>query len=317
MLPVDIQASQGSVDVQDDDGFPLDIQASQGSVDVQDEDGFPVDIQAYQGSVDIQDEDGYPVDIQASQGSVDVQDEDGFPADTQTSQGSVDVAVGAKKHIHGIDVDIRDLCNPIVTITHFNDKITKQHQTPSRPRGSRILKSRILANYVSPSTHPRMKPRSALPKNVNEVVTPPRYSRPEGRRILSMSSIEYLLNIGAQHRGECQSDFLLQVVKETPNGLSPTLYAKCSKCSIELPIPTDRGYVTLRVNEAAVWAAYAGATGYSSMNHIMTVLDVPFMSFPTYSKIEKCSFHQMTEGTQLASLKQSGEEEVTLANLGK
>jgi hypothetical protein len=45
----------------------------------------------------------------------------------------------------------------------------------------------------------------------------------------------------------------------------------------------------------------------------MTVLDVPFMSFPTFSKIEKGSFHQMTEDTQLAALKQNGEEEVALA----
>jgi hypothetical protein len=261
--------------------------------------------------VDVQDENGFPVDIQASQGAVDVQDEDGFPVDIQASQGAVDVPVESKNRIDSIDIDIRDPSDPIVTIVHSNDE--NKSETPPTPERSKKRNREIFSDYMSPSTHSRIKPRSAFPKNVHEVVTPPKYIRPEGRRILSMSSIEYLLNIGSQHRGKCQADCLLQIVKETQTGLSCTLYAKCTKCFAELPIPTDRGYVTLKIKVAAVWATYAGATGYSSMNHIFMVMDIPFMSLPTFSKIEKGSFHKMTEDTQLAALKQNGEEEVELA----
>ena len=105
-------------------------------------------------------------------------------------------------------------------------------------------------------------------------------SDPVGHRIFDMGALTSGINILMTHTKDCwQPSF----VGEQRKGLEAFLRYNCHRCGTDFHIAKQEN---VSLNSQAVYAAVATGSGYSAMEAQMAILDIPFMSFKSFSDLQ-------------------------------
>ena len=102
-----------------------------------------------------------------------------------------------------------------------------------------------------------------------------------GRRIVAMDAVLCGIDTLCAHSQAC---FPPKVAKEVRTGLVTGLNYLCHKCGATFLIGENKEQSDL--NHQAVHAAVSTGSGYSAMKEQMACMEVPFMAFNTFSKLE-------------------------------
>nr|XP_022904792.1 uncharacterized protein LOC111416906 isoform X2 [Onthophagus taurus] len=132
-----------------------------------------------------------------------------------------------------------------------------------------------------------------------------------GNRIVNIDYfVDKLLSFQYEHAKKCTFG-RLTMVKEYRRGLMDKVLLVCEFCNTKFVCSTQNPQ-SMSLNMAAVWGTVVNGSTYTQTNDLLSTLDVPIMSFPTFSKIERQL--ETTWKDQLwLSMETAGKEERRLA----
>lgn len=103
------------------------------------------------------------------------------------------------------------------------------------------------------------------------------------------------------------------VVKETRYVLKSIIHLCCKMCGIKknLELSSDNEQM-MDPNTAMVLGTISSGNGFTAAQSILTSLEVPFVSFPTYQKIEN-SIADVVHETAWKTMEEAGQDEANIA----
>ncbi|KAJ8964170.1 hypothetical protein NQ314_005080 [Rhamnusium bicolor] len=135
----------------------------------------------------------------------------------------------------------------------------------------------------------------------------------EGRRLVDIGYLLIQINDMSQHPPfDCRfSD--MEPVNEHRVGVKTKILYRCKMCNIEktLALIDDSGN-KMDVNDALALGTLSTGTGYSMVNELFSVLNVPFMSPNTYQRHHE-NVAELIHKILWATIEESGKEEAELA----
>lgn len=102
-----------------------------------------------------------------------------------------------------------------------------------------------------------------------------------GRRIVDIAAVADGIDTLLDHAKDCWKP---SFTSEMRNGLQTYLRYQCHKCGAEFDVAKEQ---THSLNSQAVYAAVTTGSGFTAMKTQMSLMEVPFMTFPNFSKIEE------------------------------
>ena len=131
---------------------------------------------------------------------------------------------------------------------------------------------------TAPSETPAANPGPAVLQKDSQEQEPAAVS---GRRIMAMDAVVSGIDALCAHSQAC---FPPKFAHEVRTGLVTGLNCLCHKCGATFLIGEKKDQSDL--NHQAVHAVVSTGSGYSAMKEQMTCMEVPFMAFNTFSKLE-------------------------------
>ncbi|OXA44368.1 hypothetical protein Fcan01_20995 [Folsomia candida] len=144
---------------------------------------------------------------------------------------------------------------------------------------------------------------------IPNLATEPVAKLPEGRRLFTMTSLENMMEMAADHARVCNRP-KWRIVSENRKGFLTTLSALCIRCKSTIAFDNDDGAKCLAVNTASAWAGNTTGAGYTILKHIFTAMDVPTIAFNSYIEHDKKLAEQIKNSWTLV---ENGQEEKGLA----
>lgn len=145
-------------------------------------------------------------------------------------------------------------------------------------------------------------------------VNPSEYSTAtlEGRRIVNIKWMFESMQRIANHSVLCSLDDI-EFVKEVRRGLLSIFYFKCKMCKEALKFGSEEVIAEkMDVNLAMISGAVSVGNGYSQMQEITAVADIPFMSSDLYKTLHG-KIHSAWMDTALDEMKKAADEEKQMA----
>ena len=123
---------------------------------------------------------------------------------------------------------------------------------------------------------------NAVPPLTVEAVPVTTENEISGRRVVDIAHITKQLMALGEHPRFCTLG-AYKLEKEVVNGLSFTLVFFCDNCDSRKYVTSDSSQ---EVNDALVWGSVSVGIGYSQVEELMAVLNIPMMAPETFHRRE-------------------------------
>lgn len=133
-----------------------------------------------------------------------------------------------------------------------------------------------------------------------------------GNRLVNLQYvIEWSMKLQVEHAKRCTVG-QMKLIGEHQHGLTSTLVFQCDFCDYKVKKCTQKPTEENDINIRATWATIATGNTYTPTNEILSVMNVPNMSYEKFHGIEESLGIKWKE--QLSkSIKKAGEEEKNIA----
>jgi hypothetical protein len=135
----------------------------------------------------------------------------------------------------------------------------------------------------------------------------------DGRRLVDIGYLFQQISMMSNHSPFACSFKDMYLIKEKQMGLKNVITFQCRMCNIEKSLSlVEEADSLLEINNALALATVSTGTGYSALDEIFSVLNIPFMSPTTYQKNHN-KVTEIIESISWDMMVKAGQEEARLA----